>query len=349
MDTWIIGSVETAAGPVPRVATRWSVRERIEHVRCRVGSLRDRYAVEPGLYAVGRPGPASDVLVTANYKLSFDHLRRVLGGRDAWLLVLDTHGVNVWCAAGKGTFGTAELVRRIEAVGLERVVEHRRVIVPQLGAPGIRAHDVQRGTGFRVCFGPVRAADVPAYLDGGRRATPEMRRVRFELSDRIVLVPMELVPAMKALPGYIALVLPLFGIGPRGIQLDRAWSAGLPFAGLGLVAVLSGALLTPLLLPVVPGRSFALKGWLVGLAFTAAYAAVLPEITDSGLLLAAFAFAFGPAASSFLALQFTGSTTFTSMSGVRKELRYALPAHVAAAVVAIALLVAHEANEWSGG
>src|SRR6266542_1216027 len=116
---WIVGTVDTPAARVSRIATKWSWRDRVEHCRCRVGSFRNRYAVEPGLYAVGRPGPRSEVLVTANYKLSFDHLRRALDGIDAWVLVLDTAGVNVWCAAGKGTFGTAELVRRIEAVALE--------------------------------------------------------------------------------------------------------------------------------------------------------------------------------------------------------------------------------------
>jgi len=34
-------------------------------------------------------------------------------GRNLWILILDTKGVNVWCAAGKGTFGTEELVFRI--------------------------------------------------------------------------------------------------------------------------------------------------------------------------------------------------------------------------------------------
>ena len=49
-----------------------------------------RYSVAPGLYAVGAPDRESDVLVTANYKLSFDTLRRELKGFNAWVLVLDT-------------------------------------------------------------------------------------------------------------------------------------------------------------------------------------------------------------------------------------------------------------------
>jgi len=75
------------------------------------------------------------VLVTANFKMSFDRLRNALPGRDAWILVLDTKGVNVWCAAGKGTFGTSELVARITACGLNQIVSHREVVLPQLQGP----------------------------------------------------------------------------------------------------------------------------------------------------------------------------------------------------------------------
>ena len=88
-----------------------------------------------------------------------DELRPVaigIGRTDAWILVLDTNGVNVWCAAGKGTFGTDELIRRIEATGLPEIVSHNRVIVPQLGGPGVAAHEVRKRSGFRVVYGPVR-------------------------------------------------------------------------------------------------------------------------------------------------------------------------------------------------
>src|SRR5512133_65743 len=111
---YLDGSVESGAGVTPRVSTAWSWRERWEHLRCRLGSFRNRNLRPPGLYAVGDPGRDAEVIVTANYGLTFDVVRRALRGLDAWLLVLDTRGVNVWCAAGKGTFGTAELIRRVD-------------------------------------------------------------------------------------------------------------------------------------------------------------------------------------------------------------------------------------------
>ena len=151
----------------------------------------------PGLYAVGDARPDSPVFVTANYKMTFDLLRRALAGIDGWILVLDTKGINVWCAAGKGTFGTDELVGRIAASGLAGVVSHRRLIVPQLGAPGVSAYDVRRRSGFKVVYGPVRADDLPAFLHGGLKATGRMRTKDFPLAERLALVPIEVVPAVK--------------------------------------------------------------------------------------------------------------------------------------------------------
>jgi len=162
---------------VVTLADRW------DHLLARWGVRRSGHRIEPGLYALGHPTSASPVFVTANYTLSFDALRSALAGIDGYILVLDTQGINVWCAAGKGTFGTDELVRRIEATALGDVVSHRVLILPQLGAAGVAAHEVKRRSGFKVEYGPVGAADLPEYLKT-RRATPEMRQVRFTLRDR---------------------------------------------------------------------------------------------------------------------------------------------------------------------
>ena len=75
----------------------------------RWGLGRMRYSIAPGLYAIGNPTGKSPVLVTANYKMTFDIVRRDMRGHDAWLLVLDTLGINVWCAAGRSEEHTSEL------------------------------------------------------------------------------------------------------------------------------------------------------------------------------------------------------------------------------------------------
>src|SRR5208337_2241701 len=207
---WVTGSVVTPIGSVHQVSTVLSSIDYWEHFKCRTTSYRNDYKVTPGLYAIGDPDKNSDVLVSANYKYSFDMLRSELKGLNLWILVLDTKGINVWCAAGKGTFGTAELVKRISAAQLDKIVAHRQVIVPQLGAPGVSAFNVKQIAGFRVLYGPVRAKDIPAYIKSGYKAAREMRRVNFSVSDRLILTPMEISPAMKKFPLYAALVLVVF-------------------------------------------------------------------------------------------------------------------------------------------
>jgi len=83
---------------------------RLDHFLARWGVNRMAHRVEPGLYRLGNPTPDSPVFASANYTLSFDALRSTLAGIDSYILVLDTKGINVWCAAGKGTFGTEDLV-----------------------------------------------------------------------------------------------------------------------------------------------------------------------------------------------------------------------------------------------
>lgn len=328
-----------------KVSTEWTAADRFNHLRCRLGAYRMSYTVAPGLYAVGEPDASSDVFVSANYRMSFDHLRKALEGMSSWILVLDTKGINVWCAAGKGTFGTDELVGRINSVGLGAVVSHRRIVLPQLSGPGVAAHTVKEKTGFRVLYGPVRASDLRAYVDGGYKATKEMRSVGFTFLDRLVLTPMEINPAMKRYPVFAVAVLLVFGVSPAGISFSGAFANGWPFLLLGLVSVLSGALLTPLFLGIVPTRAFSVKGFLTGLISTLAASGPLGIYSMSPLLQAA-SFILFPALSSYMAVQFTGSTVFTGLSGVKKELKYAIPLYMAALAVTVLLVAAYKLKEW---
>jgi len=333
LPTSIVGEVMSPIGPVPRVSNQLSQYDRLGMWKVRWGIGRMGYTVAPGLYALGQPDEGSEVLVTANYKMTFDLLRRCLTNVDVWILVLDTRGVNVWCAAGKGTFGTDELARCVEAAGVNAVVRHRRLIVPQLGAPGIAAHEVRKRTGFSVLYGPVEMRDIPAYLEKGRQATPAMRRKDFPVTERAVLVPMELVPALKWVvmsTGAMALLAGILGRGPFVANALLHGSRAFLFMALGTFA---GAVATPILLPWVPGRSFALKGAITGLT-------VALILFGGGFLRGLDGLAWLlliTAASSFLAMNFTGSSTFTSLSGVKREMKIAVPAQAVLSLAAIGL------------
>jgi CO dehydrogenase/acetyl-CoA synthase delta subunit len=298
-----------------------------------------RYTIEPGLYALGKPNEQSPVFVTANYKMSFDKLRGALPGRNAWIVVLDTQGINVWCASGKGTFGTKELVGRIKSSALEQIVSHRKLILPQLSGPGVAAHLVKKLSGFKVIYGPILAADLPAFLDHGLKATPEMRLKTFTTWERMVLIPMEVVGALKVGLMVIPVLFLLALFGKSGGSWTNALSHGL-FSVLDLlIAILAGAVLTPLLLPWLPGRAFSLKGLDLGVL-----AVVMlmvfgwnDWVTWSGRLeILAWVFLI-PATSAYLAMNFTGASTYTSLSGVRKEMRWALPLQIGSGMVGMIL------------
>lgn len=317
---------ETSAGDVAQVSSEWTYHDVWSTIKVRWSIGRMDYAVMPGLYAVGHPDKDSDVYVSCNFKLSFDHLRRALHGMDAWILVLDTKGINVWCAAGKGTFGTKELAYRIETHRLEDIVSHRKVIVPQLGATGVSAYQIKEETGFKVVYGPVEAGDIPAFVANGYRATPKMRRIAFNLWDRMKLIPVELFYAKYYLMLVPAVFFILSGFYAYGYSVDSSWSHGGRAVVNLYAAYLSGCVLTPMLLPIVPFKMFSLKGmavgWLVAvlLLYFDFLGANIFEIISWFLLIGGV--------SSFMAMNFTGASTFTSLSGVQKEMKLWLPIQI---------------------
>lgn len=323
----------TQLGVIPRVSTQWTFEDRWSTIKVRWSIGRMQYRITPGIYAVGNPDRNSHVFVTGNYKLSFDHLRRALEGIDGWILVLETKGINVWCAAGKGTFGTKELVKRIRHHHLDQIVDHRKLILPQLGATGVAAHEVKRMTDFTVIYGPVLAKDIQAFLTAGLKATDAMRKVTFPFIERLKLIPVDLFYGK-----YYMLLVPfvflLFsGLSSKGYSLELALNHGLKaFVNL-YSGYLAGCALTPALLPWIPFRRFAVKGlvmgWLVAilLLFAGTLGITLIEKVSWFLMIGGL--------SSFMAMNFTGSSTFTSLSGVQKEMKTALPVQIAMAVLGI--------------
>ncbi|HDY86795.1 MAG TPA: acetyl-CoA synthase subunit gamma [bacterium] len=286
------------------------------------------YKITPGLYAVGSPDADSPVLVSANYKMSFDYLRKELVDIDAWILVLDTKGINVWCAAGKGTFGTEEIIRQIKNTNLKRVVNHHLLIVPQLGAPGVAAHLVKKATGFKVIYGPVKASDLPAFFKARLKADTDMRRVRFNIVDRLVLTPMEFVLGLKYIASLCAIFFLLSGLDRTGYSVDSLLTYGPKSVLLLLVAYFSGTIITPLLLPFIPGRAFALKGFISGLAVSFLAFFYFSGFADLGIIDITAWFLIISSISSFFAMNFTGASTYTSLSGVKKEMHIALPLQI---------------------
>ena len=107
------------------------------------------------------------------------------------------------------------------------------------------------------------------------------------------------------------------------------------------IAIVMGAILSPLLLPWLPGRAFSLKGLILGLI--AAFLLVAFHFNEFNTLAGGvemFAWILLiPAVSAYLAMNFTGASTYTSLSGVRKEMRWALPIQIGAGLIGIILWI----------
>ena len=180
----------------------------------------------------------------------------------------------------------------------------------------------------------MRAADLPAFLAAGMKADAEMRRVTFDLRERAVVVPEVLSVAWdrRMLLAYAG-ILAASAIGRDGVSLRRGLRDGAPVIGAAWLALLAGGAVTPLALPWLPGRAFSLKGAVAGGVLAAAATATLGRRLSPAAKLALLAGV--TAASSYTAMDFTGSSTITSPSGVELEMRKALPWQGAGAALAV--------------
>jgi NAD-dependent dihydropyrimidine dehydrogenase PreA subunit len=173
------------------------------------------FPCKTGLVKVGSPGRDAPVLLTGNFRLTVERVRRALKGIDAYLLIANSRGVNVWCAAAGGHLTNHDVVSVLKTSGIENLVDHRQVILPQLAATGIEGTIIHLKTGWKVVWGPVYATSIPQFLGGGLEKTPQMRTVRFAWPQRLEMAvawafPMSLL-ALLLLPFWKEGVLPLIG------------------------------------------------------------------------------------------------------------------------------------------
>ncbi len=246
--------------------------------------------------------------------------------------MVDTRGINVWCSAGKKTFNAEEIAYQVRNAKLDQLVSHRELILPQLAASGVCARELPKLCGFKGRFGPILASMLPAYLKNGK-ADETMRTVTFTLKERAVLLPLEICMLWKKLLVAAAAFLVLSGISPHLYSFEAAYARGTIAVLATFMAIVTGTVLTPLLLPWIPLRQFWLKGAVLG-GFTGLLFLLIEGASINGIeRLALLLWIIG--CSAFLAMNFTGSTPFTSLSGVEKEMRRGLPLQIGAAALAL--------------
>lgn len=227
------------------------------------------WPTRPGLRAVGEPGPDAPVLLTGNFALTVSRVEQALEGIDAWLLVANSRGINVWCASAGGHLNTHDVISALKITGIAEEVDHRRVILPQLAATGVEVDRLRERTGWKAIWGPVRADDLPTFLRGER--PPRMRQVRFDLRQRLEMALMWAAPlSLLTLPvllfwsaGFLPLLGLIWGLALavyvafplyEGLVRRRSFAGfaalfgGLTLVGTVLVGALAGRLAWPFLL-----------------------------------------------------------------------------------------------------
>jgi ferredoxin len=156
-----------------------------------------------GLIRIGAPDRNSLVFLTCNYRLTLERVKKALRGVDCYLLVANSRGINVWCAATGGLLTNHDVVSVLKTSGIEELVDHRKVVLPQLAATGVEEKTLRRMTGWKVIWGPVYAKDIPAFMENKLMKTTEMRMVGFTWTERIEMAvawafPISVVSALIA-------------------------------------------------------------------------------------------------------------------------------------------------------
>jgi ubiquinone/menaquinone biosynthesis C-methylase UbiE len=272
------------AAPLPRVYPRLRRQVALKTLLLDVWSFFNRiippYTKQAtGLYRIGSPDRKSPVLVTGNYELTVRRLVSAIDGSvDCWLVVANSRGINVWCAAGGGHFTAEDVIAAIKTSGVTEVVNHHALILPQLCANGVDGWKIRKETHWGVHWGPVRASDIPAYLTAGRKKTEAVRHVAFPLKARLEMTTVTLIvyAIMLAIPFVIfwrPYALPLLGLTA---VLAYFYGVFLPWIpgrdGLGKGVVLAALTLIGLVTwslgwgHLSPG---ALLNWSLGLGFLA--------------------------------------------------------------------------------
>ncbi|MFB0566200.1 MAG: HgcAB-like fusion protein [Candidatus Aminicenantaceae bacterium] len=172
------------------------------------------FPCKTGLRVIGSPDKNSPVFLTCNYHLTVERVKRALKGMNAYLLVANSRGINVWCASVGGHFTVHDVISVLRTSGIEQLVNHKKVILPQLAAPGVETTVITKKTGWHIIWGPVYARDIPHFVKNNLKKDQKMREVEFPSKQRIEMAvawafPISLISGILVLLFVPEILLPL--------------------------------------------------------------------------------------------------------------------------------------------
>ena len=175
------------------------------------------FPCKPGLIRIGNPDQNSPVFLTCNFHLTVERVKRALRGIDCYLLIANSKGINVWCAATGGHLTDHSVISILKTSGIEKLVSHRKITFPQLAASGIEAKTIKNKTGWEIIWGPVYAKDIPLFITNNFKKTSPMREVEFPLLQRLEMAvawafPISAISSLIMIPFWPKDILSLVSI-----------------------------------------------------------------------------------------------------------------------------------------
>ena len=121
--------------------------------------------VEPKLYEIGAADPASPLLVTTNFSLTYFSVSGEVEGAGvpAWLLVADSDGQSVLTAWAAGKFDAEKIAKTVKDSGIADRIDHKKLVIPGHVA-GLSGEVEEELPGWQIMVGPRDAVDIPNYL-----------------------------------------------------------------------------------------------------------------------------------------------------------------------------------------
>jgi hypothetical protein len=144
-----------------------------------------RFPCEPDTVLIGNPDKSSPVLVTCNFDYTVRHLKDYLEKEqlDCFLLVVNTKGTNVWCAAAEGIFTTDTVLSHLKVYNVGKLVNHHQLILPQLSVAGVKRKELKEH-GWEGIYGPVYFADLKEFLNNGLTKNKDMQALEYGYWER---------------------------------------------------------------------------------------------------------------------------------------------------------------------
>jgi acetyl-CoA decarbonylase/synthase complex subunit gamma len=120
--------------------------------------------MEPKVYEVGEVTDKSPVLITTNFSLTYFSVEgEVEASRiPAYILAVDTEGQSVLTAYAAEKFTAEDTAAAMRKFELDKLVSHKKVIIP--GFVAVMSGALQEESGWEVLVGPREATGIPAFL-----------------------------------------------------------------------------------------------------------------------------------------------------------------------------------------